>query len=52
MEPFTFSPGRLPLLVSMPHVGTTIPDAIADALLLRPLLRSFVATMLAWADGV
>ncbi len=29
MEPFDFSRGRVPLLVSMPHPGTYIPDAIA-----------------------
>ena len=26
---FQFSQGRIPLLVSMPHVGTDIPDEIA-----------------------
>ncbi len=29
MQPFDFSRGHLPLLVSMPHPGTFIPDAIA-----------------------
>lgn len=29
---FQFVPGRLPLLVSMPHVGTDIPDEIAARL--------------------
>lgn len=29
---FQFSPGTLPLLVSMPHVGTDIPDDIAATL--------------------
>ena len=29
MEPFLFREGRLPLLVSMPHVGLHIPDDIA-----------------------
>lgn len=29
---FHFTPGRLPLLVSMPHVGTHIPDDIAQQL--------------------
>ena len=30
MEPFDFTAGRTPLLVSMPHVGTHVPDAIAS----------------------
>lgn len=29
MEPFRFHPGEGPLLVSMPHVGTHLPDALA-----------------------
>lgn len=29
MEPYRFTPGAAPLLVSMPHVGTHIPDSIA-----------------------
>jgi len=29
MDPFRFSPGAAPLLVSMPHVGTHVPEAIA-----------------------
>lgn len=29
MEPYRFTPGTAPLLVSMPHVGTNIPDTIA-----------------------
>lgn len=29
MDPFRFRPGRIPLLVSMPHTGTFIPDALA-----------------------
>jgi N-formylglutamate deformylase len=29
MEPYRFTPGTVPLLVSMPHVGTNIPDTIA-----------------------
>lgn len=28
MEPYDFTAGRSPLLVSMPHVGTYVPDAI------------------------
>ena len=28
-EPFTFKAGAGPLLVSMPHVGTHLPEAIA-----------------------
>lgn len=29
MVPYEFTPGRVPLLVSMPHVATHIPDTIA-----------------------
>ena len=29
MEPYRFTPGDSPLLVSMPHVGTHVPEAIA-----------------------
>ena len=29
MEPFRFQPGPAPLLISMPHVGTHLPDALA-----------------------
>ncbi|MCA8967276.1 MAG: N-formylglutamate amidohydrolase, partial [Planctomycetes bacterium] len=29
MDTYEFTPGSTPLLVSMPHVGTVIPDAIA-----------------------
>ena len=29
MEPFRFSSGSTPLLVSMPHVGTGLPDSLA-----------------------
>jgi N-formylglutamate deformylase len=29
MDPYTFREGRSPLLVSMPHTGTHIPDALA-----------------------
>lgn len=29
MEPFRFRAGTMPLVVSMPHVGTHVPDAIA-----------------------
>lgn len=32
MEPFIFSSGRLPLLISMPHQGTYIPETIAEQL--------------------
>ncbi len=28
MEPYRFTPGAAPLLVSMPHVGTHLPAAI------------------------
>ena len=56
MEPFTFTPGRLPLLVSMPHPGTYVPDAIANRLTTEartlpdtdwhlPRLYDFVAAM-------
>ena len=30
METYRFKPGVAPLIVSMPHVGTDIPDAIAE----------------------
>lgn len=30
MEPYQFKQGTIPLLVSMPHVGTDIPDPIAQ----------------------
>lgn len=36
-EPFVFRTGRTPLLVSMPHVGTYIPDDIAAVLTDRAL---------------
>lgn len=29
-QPFHFKPGHAPLLISMPHVGTTIPDHLAS----------------------
>ncbi len=29
MEPYRFHPGHTPLLVSMPHVGTHVPEALA-----------------------
>jgi len=32
MDIYRFAPGRTPLLVSMPHVGTHIPDALAQRL--------------------
>ncbi|MEP6655684.1 MAG: N-formylglutamate deformylase [Betaproteobacteria bacterium] len=32
MEPFTFAQGRVPLLVSMPHPGTYIPESLAPDL--------------------
>lgn len=38
MQPYTFEPGSAPLLVSMPHAGTHIPDDIA--LHLTPAARS------------
>jgi len=34
---FTLARGRAPLLLSLPHVGTAIPDEIADALVPRAL---------------
>ena len=37
MEDYRFTPGRVPLLVSMPHVGTVIPEEIAEAM--TPLAR-------------
>lgn len=40
MEPYRFSAGNIPLLISVPHAGTQIPDAIAarmtDAALQTP----------------
>ena len=30
MDIFRFTPGHTPLLVSVPHVGTHVPDAVAD----------------------
>jgi N-formylglutamate deformylase len=32
MEPYRFRPGHTPLLVSMPHTGTFIPEALASRL--------------------
>ncbi|ACJ00599.1 N-formylglutamate deformylase [Rhodospirillum centenum] len=32
MTPYRFVPGTIPLLVSMPHVGTGLPDGLADRL--------------------
>ncbi|MDJ0948889.1 MAG: N-formylglutamate deformylase [Alphaproteobacteria bacterium] len=32
MEPFRFTPGDTPLLISMPHPGTRLPPEIADRL--------------------
>ena len=32
MEPFIFAQGRVPLLVSMPHPGTYIPESLASDL--------------------
>jgi N-formylglutamate deformylase len=32
MQPFTFRPGKSPLLVSMPHTGTHVPDWLAKRL--------------------
>ena len=32
MEPFTFSTGRVPLLISVPHAGTYVADNIAERL--------------------
>ena len=31
-HPFNFAPGRIPLLVSMPHVGTGLCDGLAQRL--------------------
>ena len=36
----TFKPGRIPMLVSMPHVGTDIPDDIAARLTPEALTRA------------
>jgi N-formylglutamate deformylase len=32
MEPYLFKPGRIPLLVSMPHVGTHLPEGLRERL--------------------
>ena len=32
MEPYFFLPGRSPLLVSMPHIGTHVPTAVSTAM--------------------
>ncbi|MCY1075917.1 N-formylglutamate deformylase [Archangium lansingense] len=32
MEPYLFKPGRIPLLVSMPHVGTQLPEGLHERL--------------------
>lgn len=37
---FQFSQGRIPLLVSMPHVGTDIPDDIAACMTLAALQKA------------
>ena len=37
---FAFKEGRIPLLVSMPHVGTDIPDDIAARLAPCALART------------
>ena len=38
MDPFRFRPGRIPLLVSMPHTGTFIPESLAVRLTKEALL--------------
>lgn len=38
--PFHFTAGNMPLLISMPHVGTTIPHAIATKMTDAALLRA------------
>ena len=38
MDPFRFRPGRIPLLVSMPHTGTFIPDILAARMTKQALL--------------
>ena len=30
MTPFNFHAGKLPLLISIPHAGTDVPDVIRD----------------------
>jgi N-formylglutamate deformylase len=37
---FRFKPGKVPLLVSMPHVGTDIPDEVAEGLAPCALARA------------
>ncbi|HWI10617.1 MAG TPA: N-formylglutamate amidohydrolase, partial [Burkholderiaceae bacterium] len=39
---FTFTPGTAPLLVSFPHAGTEIPDAIAARMTQEALQRADV----------
>jgi len=38
-ETFTLTPGTTPLLVSVPHVGTAIPEDVAAALVPRAMAR-------------
>ena len=38
MDPFRFRPGRIPLLVSMPHTGTFIPEFLAARMTKEALL--------------
>ena len=42
MQPFDFTPGEGPLLISMPHVGTHVPDDIAARL--TPVARDLPDT--------
>lgn len=40
MSPFHFKTGTTPLLISMPHVGTAIPDAIASTMTDAALIKA------------
>ena len=42
-EAFTFKAGGSPLLVSMPHVGTRVPEAIAAGMSV-PMVRLVLVT--------
>ncbi|MDE0253721.1 MAG: N-formylglutamate amidohydrolase, partial [Rhodospirillaceae bacterium] len=39
MNPYRFTPGDAPLLMSIPHVGTAIPAAVEARMTERALIR-------------
>ena len=45
---FRFKAGRLPMLVSMPHAGTDIPDEVAHTLAPCAAARNRPVTSAAW----